>query len=119
LSEFDPKKCKESQIKPNKKAWISLFFLGRIGTFQWVTANPSKKFAQPLENPLWLYTRGDARRMIFVRRDHSDADGQLSSQMIIVPISLLRNKMPEICELLSLSLSQMSAPYDRGRSVPY
>jgi hypothetical protein len=34
---------KKIQGKPRKKACISLFSLGRIGTFQWVTANPNKK----------------------------------------------------------------------------
>ena len=38
-------KPKEIQGKPRKKAWISLESLGRIGTFQWVTANPNKKFS--------------------------------------------------------------------------
>jgi hypothetical protein len=78
------------QGKPNKKAWISLFFLGRIWTFQWVTANPSKKFAQALENPLWLYTRGGGPRITFVGRDHGDADGQLLSRMMIAEVSFLR-----------------------------
>jgi hypothetical protein len=36
-------KSKENQANPNKKAWISLDSFGRIGTFQWVTANPNKK----------------------------------------------------------------------------
>jgi hypothetical protein len=36
-------KPKGIQGKPRKKAWISLESLGRIGTFQWVTANPNKK----------------------------------------------------------------------------
>jgi hypothetical protein len=31
------------QINPRKKAWISLDSFGRIGSFQWVTANPDKK----------------------------------------------------------------------------
>jgi hypothetical protein len=30
-------------MNPRKKAWISLDSFGRIGTFQWITANPSKK----------------------------------------------------------------------------
>ena len=38
-----PNKSKENQIKPRKKAWISLDSFGRIRTFQRVTANPSKK----------------------------------------------------------------------------
>jgi hypothetical protein len=42
--ELRPNKSKENQIKPNKKAWISLDFLGRIGRFQWVTTIPNKNF---------------------------------------------------------------------------
>jgi hypothetical protein len=38
-----PNKRKQIQIKPRKKAWISLDSFGRIGTFQWVTVNPNKK----------------------------------------------------------------------------
>jgi hypothetical protein len=38
-----PNKRKQMQIKPRKKAWISLDSFGRIGTFQWVTTNPNKK----------------------------------------------------------------------------
>ena len=37
--------CKTIQGKPRKKAWISLDSFGRIGTFQWVTANQIKKSA--------------------------------------------------------------------------
>src|ERR1700733_7670489 len=29
------------------KAWISLVLFGRIGAFQWVTANPNKKIYPP------------------------------------------------------------------------
>jgi hypothetical protein len=32
-----------SVCPPKKKAWISLDSFGRIGAFQWVTANPNKK----------------------------------------------------------------------------
>jgi hypothetical protein len=35
---------KPNQTNPNKKACISLDSFGRIGAFQWVTANPNKKF---------------------------------------------------------------------------
>jgi hypothetical protein len=38
-----PNKRKQIQIKERKKAWISLDSFGRIGPFQWVTANPNKK----------------------------------------------------------------------------
>jgi hypothetical protein len=38
-----PRKSKEIQRNPRKKAWISLDFFGGIGAFQWVTANPNKK----------------------------------------------------------------------------
>jgi hypothetical protein len=37
-----PNSSKENQIKPRKKAWISLDSFGRFGAFQWVTANPNK-----------------------------------------------------------------------------
>ena len=37
-----PNKCKKNQGNPRKKAWISLDSFGRIGAFQWVTANPNK-----------------------------------------------------------------------------
>jgi hypothetical protein len=38
------------QRKPREKAWISLDSFGRIGTFQWVTANPNKKsFLQKIQ----------------------------------------------------------------------
>ena len=39
-----PNKSKENQRNPRKKAWISLDSFGQIGPFQWVTANPRKKF---------------------------------------------------------------------------
>jgi hypothetical protein len=35
------------QIKPRKKAWICLFFLGGIGTFQRLMADSNKKFQLP------------------------------------------------------------------------
>jgi hypothetical protein len=41
--EFLANKSKKNQIKPRKKAWISLDSFGRFGAFQWVTANPNKK----------------------------------------------------------------------------
>jgi hypothetical protein len=41
--ELAPNKSKEMQVKPRKKAWISLFFLGGIGPFQWVTGEKNKK----------------------------------------------------------------------------
>src|SRR5271168_3361494 len=43
-----PNSSKQNQIKPSKKAWISLDSFGRIGTFQWVTANPNKKIFSPV-----------------------------------------------------------------------
>jgi hypothetical protein len=33
------------QGKPSKNAWISLFFFGRIGPFQWVTEEKIKQSA--------------------------------------------------------------------------
>jgi hypothetical protein len=41
---------KQMQEKPSKIACISFYFLGRIGAFQWVTAEKIKKFC-------WLSTR--------------------------------------------------------------
>jgi hypothetical protein len=38
-----PNKRKVNQGNPSKKACISLDSLGRIGGYQWVTANPNKK----------------------------------------------------------------------------
>ena len=43
-----PNKSKEIQGNPRKKAWISLDSFGRIGTYQGVTANPSKKILPPV-----------------------------------------------------------------------
>jgi hypothetical protein len=53
------------QIKPRKKAWISLDSFGGIWTFQWVTANPNKKIlphvtlwlAGHMFSPLWSLGR--------------------------------------------------------------
>jgi hypothetical protein len=44
LPDFDLILPSQNQANPNKIAWISLDSFGRIGTFQWVTANPNKKF---------------------------------------------------------------------------
>jgi hypothetical protein len=41
----EPNKTKKNQIRPSKKAWICLVLFVRIGIFQWVTANPNKKFS--------------------------------------------------------------------------
>jgi hypothetical protein len=43
--ELAPNKSKEMQVKPRKKACISLLFLGGIGRFQWVTGEKIKKFS--------------------------------------------------------------------------
>jgi hypothetical protein len=46
--ELAPNKTKQIQIKPRKKAWISLDSFGRIGAFQWVTGEKNrKKFPGP------------------------------------------------------------------------
>jgi hypothetical protein len=37
-------------VNPRKKACISLDSFGRIGTFQWVTANPNKKIFSRLNS---------------------------------------------------------------------
>jgi hypothetical protein len=42
--QINPSKSKQIQIKPRKKAWISLDSFGGIWTFQRVTANPNKNF---------------------------------------------------------------------------
>ena len=39
-----PRKSKLIQINPRKIAWVSSDFFGGSGAFQWVTANPNKKF---------------------------------------------------------------------------
>ncbi len=41
--QINANKSKLKQIKPRKKAWISLDSFGRFGAFQWVMANPNKK----------------------------------------------------------------------------
>jgi hypothetical protein len=43
FTQTNPSKSKPHQIKPSKIAWIYLVLFVRIGTFQWVTANPNKK----------------------------------------------------------------------------
>jgi hypothetical protein len=47
---------------PRKKACISLFSLGRIGTFQWVTANPNKKNLAVLQLASRVVSKTDQRR---------------------------------------------------------
>jgi hypothetical protein len=42
--ELGPNKSKEIQGNPSKNPWISLDSFVRFGAFQWVTANPNKKF---------------------------------------------------------------------------
>jgi hypothetical protein len=52
-----PTASEEKQGKPSNTKEISLdffFFLGRIGAFQRVTANPNKKFPSRPQDPLWL-----------------------------------------------------------------
>jgi hypothetical protein len=47
--ELAPNKSKQMQVKPREKAWISLFFLGGIGPFQWVTGEKNtKKFSSSI-----------------------------------------------------------------------
>src|ERR1700722_13117006 len=41
--QINPSKTKPNQTNPSKIAWICLVLFGRIGTFQWVRANPNKK----------------------------------------------------------------------------
>jgi hypothetical protein len=41
--QIKPSKSKPTQIKPSKITWFYLVLFVRIGTFQWVTANPNKK----------------------------------------------------------------------------
>jgi hypothetical protein len=40
--QINPNKTKQGQIKPSKIAWFNLVLFVRIGTFQWVIANPNK-----------------------------------------------------------------------------
>src|ERR1700722_18600749 len=40
----NPSKTKPDQIRPSKIAWFYLVLFVRIGTFQWVTANPNRIF---------------------------------------------------------------------------
>src|SRR5271157_1515538 len=42
-----PSKSKPRQANPNKIAWICLVLFVRIGTYQWVTAIPTKNFFSP------------------------------------------------------------------------
>jgi hypothetical protein len=44
-SQTNPSKTKPHQIDPSKIAWFYLVLFVRIEGFQWVTANPNKKFA--------------------------------------------------------------------------
>jgi hypothetical protein len=44
--------AKQIQAKPSKIAWFYLVLFVRIGTFQWVTANPNKKIFPYVT--LWL-----------------------------------------------------------------
>jgi hypothetical protein len=43
-----PSKTKPGQIKPSNFAWFNLVLFVRIGTFQWATTNPNKKFSSLL-----------------------------------------------------------------------
>jgi hypothetical protein len=61
-----PKESKQIQTNPRKKAWISLDSFGRFGTFQWLTANPSKKFFSQfptLSEPFSTRRSGKMRRL--------------------------------------------------------
>ena len=46
-AQINPSKTKPHQIEPSKIAWFYLVLFVRIGTFQWVTANPNKKISVP------------------------------------------------------------------------
>jgi hypothetical protein len=56
-SESGANKSKEKQLKPRKKAWISLHSLGRIGTFQCFTGTPNKKISPASNSTLRLCAR--------------------------------------------------------------
>jgi hypothetical protein len=43
--QINPRQTKQGQIKPSKIAWFYLVLFVRIWTFQWVAANPNKKFS--------------------------------------------------------------------------
>jgi hypothetical protein len=69
--ELAPNKSKEMQVKPRKKACISLFFLGGIGRFQWVTGEKIKKILSPLCSRPRLWAR--SRNSIFLPFSHRQA----------------------------------------------
>jgi hypothetical protein len=62
--QINPRKTKENQAKPSKKAWISLDSFGRIGTFQCVTAIPNKKISLGLNSRLRLLVEGISRAFL-------------------------------------------------------
>jgi hypothetical protein len=70
--QINANKSKKNQGNPSKKAWISLDSFGRIGPFQWVTANPNKKifslFRALRERPVW------ARASVPVRGNRYSTD---------------------------------------------
>ncbi len=78
-------KTKLIQGNPRKKAWISLDSFGRIGTFQWVTANPNKKTfpascspGNASERPCLLcFRRSDASPAPLIRSAENIAHNQV------------------------------------------
>jgi hypothetical protein len=47
-NQTEPNRTKQNQTEPSKIAWFYLVLFVGIGTFQWVTANPSKKSCPPV-----------------------------------------------------------------------
>jgi hypothetical protein len=83
-----PNSSKQNQIKPSKKAWISLDSFGRIGTYQWVTANPNKK----IFSRATLCPKCHKTRCVFFLSGSATA---WSDEVKFIPwISGLRNKLP-------------------------
>jgi hypothetical protein len=68
--QINPNKTKPGQIKPSKIAWCNLVLFVRIGTFQWVTANPNKKISpwSLLRTPHLTLTHGGFSEFSIFRR---------------------------------------------------
>jgi hypothetical protein len=73
-----PNKSKLFQGKPRKKTWISLDSFGRIGTYQWVTANPNEK------NLFSCHTAPSRRKRLFsspLRMDWREIDPAIGKKL--------------------------------------
>jgi hypothetical protein len=67
-----------------------LFFLGRIRTSQWVTANPNKIFSRPPQDPLWLQREVHRHSSLRLKCMPSPF---LTTGIILPAPSALRNQM--------------------------